>query len=182
MSSLRTIMTGIAVSLAVGAGTAAMRYTAKPSAPPRYITPLGDSLPNLTLKTLDGRETTLKARLNGKPALIYVFGAAECASCSALPLEFQIVHRESPSIQTLLIGSGATAETLRPGIEAMGLASSALVDEDRQFIRAFELDREPFVLLVDSTGHILIVDSRGASRAAQFPMGRILHEMKGVLR
>src|SRR3984893_13566582 len=53
--------------------------------------PLGDSLPNVALEHVDGTPVSLRDHIGRRPALIYIFGVAECASCSNLPLEFQIV-------------------------------------------------------------------------------------------
>src|SRR5678816_2588590 len=58
--------------------------------------PLGDTLPYVELRTPDGVPISLRQRLGGKPTLLYVFGTRECAGCSNLPLEFEIVRRENP--------------------------------------------------------------------------------------
>lgn len=119
--------------------------------------------------------------LGARPAVIYVFGLAECASCSNLPLEFKIVHKEAPQLVTLLVASGASTDAFRERLHSMGLEKEALVDEDRRLLKGLRFTHEPIVMLVDSTGRILFADTRGASRAAQYPVGHILRDLRGII-
>ncbi len=143
--------------------------------------PLGEPLPDVVVESPDGTPVRLKARLGGRPALIYVFSAAQCASCSNLSLEFRILHGAYPALQTLLVGSGASRETFRDAFRAMELTDVALVDEPRALLHALSLTREPVVLLADSTGRIVFVDQRSPSQAAQYPIGRVLADLEGAL-
>lgn len=181
LRALRPFAIGAGLSLMVAMGAAFVRHAAAPAGAPRFVTPLGNRLPEITLQTLDGTPISLRARLGGRPALIYVFGVSECSSCSNLPLEFKIAHNEAPGLQTILIGSGSSADAFQASVKQMGLESSTVVDEHRALLTAVGLAVEPLVLLADSTGQILLVDTRGASRAAQFPMGNILHGIGGIL-
>jgi peroxiredoxin len=180
-SNIKAVAIGVGICLVFFAGTAAARRTAAPPVA-RFSTPLGDRLPTLALSTIEGRPTTLAERLGGHPALIYVFGVTECASCSNLPLEFKVVQNEAPRLQTLLVGSGADFSSFAPLVRQMGLEKSALVDENRDLIRALGVPSEPAVILVDSTGRILLIDTRGASRAAQFPMGHLLSAIVDAMK
>ena len=167
-----------AMALAVSVSVIAARRSPPP---PPFQTPLGNTLPDVDVQTPDGHTVKLLQSLHGKPALLYVFSAEECASCSNLPLEFTIVHNEAPNLQTILIGSGSPREAFQPLIQSMHLEQSALIDEHREILRAFDVTREPMVLLVDSSGAILLADTRNASRAAQYPMGRILRGIGSIL-
>jgi peroxiredoxin len=144
-------------------------------------TPLGNQLPAVVLAKPDGSPISLMSFLRKRPALIYIFGMAECASCSNLPLEFRIVHREAPDLVTLLVGSGASIDSFKPRLKSMGLSDEALIDEKRQLLDGLGVSREPLVVLVDTTGRILFVDSRSASRAAQYPVGHILRDLRGIV-
>jgi hypothetical protein len=143
--------------------------------------PLGDTLPTALLKHPDGSAVMLRPHLGPRPALLYIFGVDECASCSNLPLEFQIVRRQAPRLMTILIASGASVETFRPRLDKMGLdQKDVLVDEKSVLLHGLGVAREPLVVLVDSTGRVIFVDSRTASRAAQYPVGHILRDIAAV--
>lgn len=143
--------------------------------------PLGEPVPDVAVEAPNGTPLRLKARLGGRPALIYVFSAAQCFSCSNLSLEFRILHSAYPGLQTLLVGSGASRETFRDAFRTMELTDAAVVDEPRALLHALSLTREPVVLLADSTGRIVFVDQRSPSQAAQYPMGRVLADLDGAL-
>jgi peroxiredoxin len=170
----------------VAADAATARRAAAAANPPAFVTPLGDPLPDVALQRLDGRRVMMRPLLEGRPALIYVFGVAECASCTNLALEFRIARREVPELRTVLVGSGAAAEAFGDLVKEMDVEGAGkgevLIDEHRALIQALGLVKEPVVLLADASARILLADSRGASRAAQFPMGRILHGLRDVLR
>lgn len=153
----------------------------EPKRTPREETPLGEQLPAVQLSRLSGEPVFLSDVLKRRAAVVYVFGLAECASCSNLPLEFQILRREAPGVATLLVASGASVDSFRPRILSMGLADNAVVDEKRKLLGSLGIGREPLVLVVDSTGRILLVDTRSASRAAQYPMGHLLRDLRGVV-
>lgn len=142
--------------------------------------PLGDSLPSLTLQTPDGRLQSLRERLGHRPAVIYVFNQAECLGCSDLPLEFRVIRREMPDVQPLLIGSGAGPAAFSGALHDMHLEDAALIDEKRSLLKALGVSSEPLVILVGPTGRILLVDSRNTSRAARFPMGQVIHDLRSL--
>lgn len=151
-------------------------------APAPYVrNPLGEPLPDVAVEDSAGRTIRLRDLLGGRPALIYVFSAAQCASCTNLGLEFRILHGAYPTLQTLLIGSGAGRSTFAPAFETMNVAGDAVVDERRALLHALSLTREPVVLLADSTGRIVFVDQRSPSQAAQYPMGHVLADLEGAL-
>jgi peroxiredoxin len=142
---------------------------------------LGDTLPDVAIKRVDGSSVSLHAYVGARPALIYIFGVAECASCSNLPLEFQIVHRQAPGVVPLLIASGAPMDTLLPRVRAVGLETSTLIDERSSLLHALGVAREPLVIMSDSTGRIIFVDTRNAARAAQYPVGHILRDIGALV-
>lgn len=168
--------------LATGAAVGALAMRRPPAPIERaHRSALADTLPAVSLRTLHGETVALRERLGGRPALLYVFGVQECLGCSNLPLEMKIVAREAPGVQVLLVGSGASVATFLDPITRMGLASTALIDEDRQLLRGLAVRSEPLVLLVDGSGRILLVDDRSASHAAQYPMGRLLRDLRATL-
>lgn len=133
------------------------------------------------MRTPAGEPVNLHDRLRGRAALIYVVNEAECASCSNLPLEFRIIKKETPGVEPLLIGSGASPKAFAAYLDRMDLAASAMIDEPRSLLRALGLSSEPVAILVDSAGRVLFVDLRSTSKAAQFPMGRVLHDLAAVI-
>lgn len=143
--------------------------------------PLGEPLPDVPVITPDGKSMRLRERLGAGPSLVYVFNAAQCASCSNLALEFRIIRDAYPTVTPLLVGSGASASEFARAFATMGVADAAVVDEDRALLRALSFEKEPLVLLVDASGRILFVDQRSASQAAQYPMGHVLHDLQSLL-
>jgi peroxiredoxin len=142
---------------------------------------IGRVLPSLTLQSIEGDPIDLRERVGKRPSVLYVFGANECAGCSNLGLEFQILRGLIPSVQPLLIGSGAKPEVFRPFVQPLGVGSSVFIDQKRQLLHALGAPKEPVVALIDSTGRILYIDTRSASQAAQYPMGRLLHAIRATL-
>jgi peroxiredoxin len=175
-TALVALVIAIPIAIAVSTRSAATKEPAKLT-----TTPLGDTLPTVTLKTLDGKPLSLRERLGGRPAVIYVTTVAECASCSNLPLEMEIVRKASPRLEALVIGSGSTIAEFRPYFTQMGMTSSAVVDEDRALLRALHVSAETIVLLVDPTGRIVFADQRASPKRAHYPTSRLLHDMIAVL-
>jgi peroxiredoxin len=167
------------LAMTSGAWAVQHRANAERNRPHRY--PLGERLPAVRLKTADGRTVTLQERLGHRAAVIYVFSAAQCAGCSNLSLEFRILREAFPNMEPLLIGSGSSPEEFRPYFDQMGVPGAALVDEPRALLRGLGLTQEPVVLVADSTGRVVLVDPRSASQAAQYPMGRILSDLRGAI-
>jgi peroxiredoxin len=170
----------VALGSVLGTGTVTAVRAMRPT-PAASRSPLGDTLPALTLTTLDGRAVSLRDRVGHRPALIYLFTSAECTGCTDLPLEFRVVRREFPGIEPLLIGSGGPPAAFATSLHDWHLESSALIDANRSILAALRVSSEPLVLLTDSTGRILLVDTRSTSRAAHFPMGEILHGLRAAM-
>ena len=63
--------------------------------------PLGNLMPPVILETPAGEKVALADRIRGRPALLFVHGAAECASCSKLALEMRIARNEVLDLQPL---------------------------------------------------------------------------------
>src|SRR5258705_9756087 len=85
----RQFVLGAAVGIAVsGAIVAAMR--ARPTSGTVTVrTPLGDTLPDVSLFDIDGKPVRLKERLRGRGGVVYVFGPQHCAGCANLGMEFR---------------------------------------------------------------------------------------------
>lgn len=181
LAGRRAVKIALVTALAATSGAWVFQRGTAAGSPRASHHPLGDRLPAVPLRGVDGTSTTLQDRLGHRPAVLYVFSAAQCAGCSNLALEFRILREAFPNVQPLVIGSGSDVETFRPYFEQMGVPDAALVDESRALLRGLDVTREPVVLLTDSTGRILLVDPRSASQAAQYPMGRILADLRGAL-
>jgi peroxiredoxin len=177
----RTYAAGALVSVALTLGIVAMKRAEPAGDAARVRSLVGDTLPTIELQTPTGERTTLRDYIGQSAALVYVFNAAECASCSNLPLEFRLMRDKMPHIKPVLIGSGSDVATFKPLFDKMGVASAALVDEAQRVIGAFHFTSEPLVFLADSAGRVLYVDTRSAPQAAQYPMGRLLTELRVLL-
>lgn len=178
----RLFITALAIALALGTGAWALKQ--RDAGATRFVhSPLGDRLPAVSVQTPSGAVVALRDRIGNKPALIYVFSAAQCAGCSNLALEFRILREAFPNIQPLLVGSGSSRAEFASYFDAMGaeVKAAAVVDESQALLHAFGLERAPVVVLTDSTGRVVLLDPRSVSQAAQYPMGHILADLRGVL-
>ena len=96
-------------------------------------------------------------------------------------LEMRIINNEVPRLRPILIASGAGREDLLPYLRQMGVDSVALVDEHRELLHGIGLTSEPAVLVTDSLGRILLLDTRSPSEASHFPIGTVLHSLAELL-
>ncbi len=187
----RTVSFRTAVSMALialFAGTLITAYARADTWPRRQPDDatrlLGARLPALTLRAADGTAVSLADRLSRShgPSLIIVLGVGDCLGCSSYELELQILRSTFPGISPILIGSGADEKLFGDYFRRAHLEPVALLDRDRVLLDSLRVNREPLVLLVDSTGRILFVDARSSSAATQFPFGRLLPLLGGALQ
>jgi hypothetical protein len=177
---LKAFLFVIAFGLLTSGIVAVKRSTRTPDR--RLALPLGDTLQWLELETVDSAPINLHARIAHRPALIYIVNEAECASCSNLPLESRIVQSQWPNVQTVLVGSGSAPSTFARFLTESHAEKIALIDEKRTLLHSLGFDAEPLAVLVDSTGRILYMDLRSTSKAAQYPLGRILFGLQQTLK
>ena len=180
--NLKSFLIGIACLGLVVVGTAMLRArTNAPFARPMSVSPLGDTIPDVTLLTPDGKQEPLKNRIRNRPAALYIYSAAECSSCAGFALEFDILKREIPNVVPLLIGTGGARSAFREYFERAQVVDNALIDESSTLLKGLRVHHGPLVLLIDSNGRIVFVDSRSTSQASQYPLGRVLHDLKAPL-
>lgn len=150
--------------------------------PHRLLEPLGERPGSLMLVDLNGHPTDFRAQVGSRPAIVFVIGVADCASCASLPLEVRIAEKQMPGLTRIVVASGASIQVFRPYLTEQGrLDATVLVDEHRQFLHSLHLMMEPAVVVMDSTGRALFVDRRSTSQAAQYPVGRVLHDLVSIL-
>jgi hypothetical protein len=142
---------------------------------------LGGVLPPLEMETLGSTRASLQSRLGQNGTLILVVGTRDCVSCSNLGVELSSVHHDIPTLRTLVIGSGDGAAGFRGYFDRLGIDSIAVIDSGRVLLHALHLANEPVTILVDSSMRVLMIDSRGTSEAAQFPIGMILTRLRHAL-
>lgn len=183
LSIRNTLMVGLAGLSAGIMLTAFVRAEARNT--PEAWSPadlLGSQLPAVTLQSLDGGSVALADRLVPGPTMIIVLGPKDCFSCESYRLELNILKSKLPGISPVLIGSGAEQDLFKDYFRRDHLQSVGLLDKDHRLLSALRIQSAPLVLLVDSTGRILFVDSRSSSAAAQFPFGRLLPLLGGALQ
>src|SRR5688500_16038508 len=171
------LLIGAIVTAGVVGVLAGQRFTSTKTSVTTSPAWVGSRLPDLDLRRLDGTKVRLQELLRNGPTLMYVMSLAECTACSSLPTELRIVRRQTPRLQAVLIGSGASPERSRALLACMELDDVALIDESQSVLQGLGLDRSPVVVLADSSGRILLLDTRDVSRASQYPMSRILYDM-----
>lgn len=157
-----------------------IREYANPRRVPPF--PLGDTLANVNMISMaTGAAVGLQQRIGAAPAVIYIYGPTQLAGCADLALEFRIIRSLAPEVTTLLVASGAPRETFAAAIDAARLGAVTLIDENRALVRLLRLSGEPAVLLVTSKGRIVFVDTRSAGKALNYPMGRVLLDLRSLL-
>lgn len=175
----RVALTLVLTTLTLGAVAIAAKWSDATSTT-RPFTRLADTLPSLDLQDPRGQTISLRSRTSGHFTLLYVVNQAECASCANFAEEFRIIRRQTPRIEPLLIASGAPPAQFASLLSQMQVTEQALVDQHRALLAWLHLSSEPAAVLVDSSGRVLFVDVRSTSRAAQFPMSRLLHDLGGA--
>jgi hypothetical protein len=135
----------------------------------------------LVLPQLQGAPGDLRRAIGVKPAIIFVVGPDDCASCSDLSLEFRIIHSEFPQLAIIVVGSGGSVEDFRNYFGQARVEGTVFIDSNRQLLHGLGVLTEPLTLLTDTTGRILFTDSRSTSQAAQFPAAALLHALTPIL-
>lgn len=113
------------------------------------VTPLsaGAELPDVPLQTVQGRETTSRAALNGEPAVLVFFRGGWCPYCNRHLGNLRKIEAEVQALGYQLIAiSPDSPASLRAGLEAHKAEYTLLSDSSAAFIRAlgiaFEVDAE----------------------------------------
>jgi hypothetical protein len=179
-SAISVGLVGLLAGVLLTAYAKAESWTSAESFGPSDL--LGTSLPQVTVRSIDGSAAPLAERLARGPTMIIVLGPKDCFSCESYRLELNILKSRLPGITPILIGSGSDEKVFRDYFRGDHLESIGLLDPEQRLLKSLRIKSAPLVLLVDSARRILFVDNRSSSAAAQFPFGRLLPLLGGALQ
>ncbi len=135
---------------------------------------LGTTLPPVTVNALDGTELNIRKHIEGRNTLIILAGMADCLPCASFSLELSVIRNRFPTLLSVIIGSGREEEVFLEYFNRTRIQRYALLDPDRELLRALGVRREPLILLVDDSSRILFVDDRTSSTSSVFRISQLL--------
>ena len=107
---------------------------------PNQVRPLllGSAMPDVDLKTLDGKPTTLKAQVAGKPAVLVFYRGGWCPFCNLQLSELRLIRKDLDGLgfQMIAISPDLPAE-LNKTVEKDQLDYTLLSDAKADALRAF---------------------------------------------
>lgn len=107
---------------------------------PNQVRPLllGSAMPDVDLKTLDGKPTTLKAQVAGKPTVLVFYRGGWCPFCNLQLSELRLIRKDLDGLgfQMIAISPDLPAE-LNKTIEKDQLDYTLLSDAKADALRAF---------------------------------------------
>ena len=117
-------------------------------------TPARQSLPSLSLSTLDGAAVQLDRHFAGKPIVVNLW-ATWCPPCVREMPVLQAAQTARPDVNFVFLNQGETAQQVGPWLAARGLAlHNVLLDGQREVSAAFDQKGYPATLFFDATGRL----------------------------
>lgn len=108
---------------------------------------IGDTLPNVTLETLDGTLIQLYSVLSGPACLISIH--PQCGTCMDELREIARLQKEIGTIGPFIFISACNPRELEDVRDSLGLSNLFLYDHRGQFLYRFGLDVFPLLVRVD---------------------------------
>lgn len=124
---------------------------------------VGDKVPDLTLKTLDGRSIALRelgrtnqdSRNNTSGVVMLTFWCSTCHSCRHIEKRLNEVAREQEgraAVFALDASAGETASGVREFLARQGMTLPVLLDPSGQVLDVFGVDKTTTTLIIDARG------------------------------
>lgn len=99
---------------------------------------LGSSLPDVGLRLVDGKSTTLKQQVNGKPAILVFYRGGWCPYCNLQLSDLRLITKEAEALGYQIIAiSPDRPEELGDSITRDKLDYALLSDSKADAMRAF---------------------------------------------
>lgn len=142
---------------------------------------VGQQLPEIKLRALDGSEVSLGDRTRGHLSLVFVVSSADCLSCANYPLEVRVLRHSVPDLHAVLVGSDPDTMFLREYFHREQIERVALLDHEGETLKALGRQNTPLILLLNTAGQIIFVDARASSQSSLLPVSRQLAALRLAL-
>jgi len=99
---------------------------------------LGSKMPDVPLRTHDGKATTLAAQVGGQPAILVFYRGGWCPYCNLQLSELRLIEDEAKALGYQMIAiSPDRPEELSKSLDAADLSYTLLSDSQADALRAF---------------------------------------------
>ena len=118
------------------------------------------SLPNITLKSLDGKSVNIKKLSNSKDVKVFAFWATWCVPCinelDAISEVYEDWQDETGvQIVAVSIDDSRSVHRVAPYVNSVMWDYTVLLDPNRDFARAMQVVNVPHTFLVNGDGQIV---------------------------
>jgi peroxiredoxin len=128
----------IAISLLLGAASSSAANELAPTADQIRPALLGTKLPEVALTTLDGKATTLKAQVAGKPAILVFYRGGWCPYCNLQLSDLRLIKKQAETLGYQIIAiSPDRAQELKRTMGKQKLDYTLLSDSKAAALKAF---------------------------------------------
>ena len=125
--------------------------------------PVGNTAPNATLETLDGRAAQLSQWV-GKTPVVLEFWASWCSNCKALEPEMAKVAKafgRQVKFVGVAVSANQTPDRVRRYIQQHALPVEMLYDRHGAAVDAYDVPATSYVVVIDKTGKVVYTGSGG---------------------
>ncbi len=113
-----------------------------------------DKIPNLYVKTIDGKPIRTISTINSEGLTIYSFWATWCIPCI---VELNAIHEvydqwtEETNVKLIAVAldDNRTKRRVRPFVSGKGWEFEILLDENQDFQRALNIENPPYTIVTD---------------------------------
>ena len=153
---MRKLLAGILIGLAAALSGCGAAETVRPE-----DVVVGHTIPDFSLKSLDGREVT-KASLKGEPVVLNFF-ASWCTNCRAEIPELKQVASGSKARVVGIALDETGEETVKPFVQSQGINYPVLIGDQETF-QQFNGVAIPYTIVLDGSQRIVKIYRGHAAR------------------
>ena len=125
--------------------------------------PVGNTAPNATLETLDGRPVQLSKWIGTTPVLLE-FWASWCSNCKTLEPELiKAVRQFSKQVKFVgvAVSANQTPDRVRRYVQQHALPMEMLYDRTGTAVDAYDVPATSYVVVIDRAGKVVYTGSGG---------------------
>ena len=125
--------------------------------------PVGNTAPNATLETLDGKPAQLSQWI-GKSPVVLEFWASWCSNCKALEPEMAKVVKQfgrDVKFVGVAVSANQTTERVKRYMQVHALPIEMLYDRTGTAVDAYDVPATSYVVVIDRRGKVVYTGSGG---------------------